>query len=406
MKKAIVLGGTEDHIKLLEILKKKSFYTILIDYYENPPAKKYAKEHICESTLDKEKILGIAKSVQPEMVVSTCIDQALLTMAYVCEKLNLPCHISYQTALELTNKTYMKEIFFKNDIPSSNYIVLEKGMFLNEVLLKFPVVVKPADSNSSKGITRVNNEDILESAVNNAYTFSRTQKILIEEFVDGDEFSVDVAVKNFEPVVVLITKNIKLRQNKNTFTIVQSLFPATKDDLIVEKIKKISKKIASAFKIKNGPLLIQMIVKDADISVIEFSSRIGGGSKHHFIQSMTGFDLMDWFVNLLNGDVSDANCTPQYKYGSVNYIYAKNGMINGFAGFEDLKHDGIIENYFLYKNIGMKIENHICSADRPAGYIVLDNNLDDFYRKCRESDNLIRIIDDSGNDIMFHNMKI
>ena len=88
-KKAIVLGGTHDHIELLKNLKKRNFYTLLIDYNSNPPAKKYADKFFNESTLDKSVVLNIAKKESVKLVIATCVDQALLTMAYVSEKLNV-----------------------------------------------------------------------------------------------------------------------------------------------------------------------------------------------------------------------------------------------------------------------------------------------------------------------------
>ena len=61
--KAIVLGGTNPHIELIENLKRRGYYTVLVDYYENPPAKHAADQHIQESTLDLEKVLQIAKDI-------------------------------------------------------------------------------------------------------------------------------------------------------------------------------------------------------------------------------------------------------------------------------------------------------------------------------------------------------
>ena len=77
MKTAIVLGGTFPHRELILKLKAKGYYTILIDYYENPIAKAVADEHLRESTLDREKVLSIARERNASLVISTCIDQML-----------------------------------------------------------------------------------------------------------------------------------------------------------------------------------------------------------------------------------------------------------------------------------------------------------------------------------------
>lgn len=94
MLKAIVLGGTDDHIALIENLKDRGYYTILVDYYDNPPAKAFADLHLKESTLDKERVLETAKGLDVNLVISTCVDQALLTLCYVAEKLGLPAPFS------------------------------------------------------------------------------------------------------------------------------------------------------------------------------------------------------------------------------------------------------------------------------------------------------------------------
>src|SRR5690554_5886296 len=116
---AIVLGGTFPHISLLEKLKERGYYTVLIDYFENPPAKLYADEHVMASTLDKEAVLEISKQKEASLVISAYIDQANVTACYVAEKLNLPHPYSYETSLNVTNKLLMKNLMINNNIPTS-----------------------------------------------------------------------------------------------------------------------------------------------------------------------------------------------------------------------------------------------------------------------------------------------
>lgn len=396
MKKAIVLGGTHDHIRLIEILKVKGYYTILIDYFENPPARVFADEHIRESTLNLEAVTNLAKEIRPDIVITACIDQALLTMAYVCEKLALPCHISYQTALELTNKAYMKSKFREHQISTTPFVVHNSLNLETFTGLKFPIVVKPVDSNSSKGITKVKIYSDLEEAVRIAFSHSRAKEIIIEEFVDGEEFSVDVAVKDGEPTVLLVTKNIKMRRNENTFTITQSYYPATTDKLILSEINEIIKKIVIAFNIQNSPLLVQLIHNHGTLNVIESSARLGGGSKHHLIKKITGFNALEWFVDVILSQSKAVIIEQKYKYACINYVYAKNGKIAYFVGFDELIKNGIIDEYYLYKTPGMEITNHIASSDRPAGYLIAENDFDKFMRKRTVAFKKIQINDDCG----------
>ena len=403
---AIVLGGTNDHITLIEKLKLKGYFTTLIDYNDNPPAKEFADEYIRESTLDKEKILEIAREKQAGLVIATCIDQALLTVAYVSEQLGLPCHLTYEQALNLTNKAYMKKVFIENGIPTSQYLIIEDENYsLDKLpLFKFPLVVKPADANSSKGIKRVDTNSELAEAVAEAFTFSRSKKVVIEEFVNGLELSVDVVIKDRQADIILVTENIKNTNNKSNFTIVQNTFNINVFDRYKSRLKKIAEDIASAFEIGNGPLLIQLLADDEQLSVIEFSSRIGGGSKHHFIYKISSFDMLGYFVDVIAGENSEVQTYYPNKFASINYIYTKPGKISKFEGFDLLVEQNIIHQYFYYKTAGMLVTNHISSADRPAGYMVVDNNIGRLNERMDTAGKTLKVISDQGHNMIINGL--
>lgn len=400
-KKAIVLGGTHDHIGLIELLKSKNYFVVLVDYYENPPAKDAADKHIKESTLEKDKVLEIAKQESADLVITACIDQALLTMAYVCESLNLPCHISYETALKMTNKTHMKKIFMDNGIPTSRFMVFGEKDYDAKLTskLKLPLVIKPADSNSSKGVTKVEDTRDLQQSFEKALDLSRAKKVVIEEYCEGEEFTVDVVLKNYEPKILMVSKIAKSRLNKNNFTIIQNTYPATSNTQTLDQISKIAKKLASAYQIKEGPLLIQLIYKNPGIKVVEFSARIGGGSKATFLKAMTGFDPIEYFICLLIDKPYTEEPQQNYKYGAITYIYAEPGVIQSFEGPDSLKEKGVVAEIFLYKTLGMKVHDSVSSNDRVAGFLVIDNDLEKLKSNINLANKQIRIIGANGTNI-------
>ena len=178
---AIVLAGTTPHIALIENLKERGYYTILVDYYENPPAKKAADRHIQESTLDQEKVLDIAKKVGAPLVITTCMDHANVTACYVAEKLGLPAPYSYETALSVTNKGLMKEKMVRHGIPTSKYTFVKNISGFESADLRFPVAVKPADSNGSKGVRKASGYKDLSKFLEDALEISRSNQAIIEE---------------------------------------------------------------------------------------------------------------------------------------------------------------------------------------------------------------------------------
>ena len=194
--KALVLAGGFPQIELIKELKRRQITVILADYYAAPVAKPYADAFFQISTLDVAAIEALARKENVDFLITACTDQALLTVAQVSEKLGLPCYIDYQTALNVTNKAYMKEVFLSNCISTAKHVAL--AQLDPDVIadLQYPAIVKPVDCNSSKGVKKVYNAEELQIAFDEAVTMSRTKTAIVEEFIVGPEITVDVQVEN------------------------------------------------------------------------------------------------------------------------------------------------------------------------------------------------------------------
>ncbi len=263
-------------------------------------------------------------------------------MAKVSETLNLPCYIDYDTALKVTNKEYMKDVFQKNNIPTARYISLDK--YDSEAIkhLRYPMVVKPTDCNSSKGVKRVNNAKELEIAFKEAINLSRSRTVIIEEFVKGDEVSVDAYVKNGKAHVLAVSISEKIRDSEK-FVIFRALYPILHGKEVSEQIQKIAQQIADAFGLIDSPLLIQTLCDGSNVHVVEFSARTGGGVKYKLIKRISGFDVISAVVDLTLGNSPDVIVQPaESNYISNEFIYCYPGVFDRIDGFSKLKDDGII----------------------------------------------------------------
>lgn len=399
----VVLAGGSDQIALINELRGRGHYVILVDYFECPPAKPYADEHIVASTLDVERVKEIAQEKEADLVCTACTDQALLTVANVSEQLGLPCYISYKTALNVTNKSYMKHRMLESGIPTSRFVILDRSDDLAKIEdFKFPLVVKPVDCNSSKGVVRVADDQELKSALEKAIGFSRTGTAVVEEFKEGVEVSADFYVQDGKAIYLSATSSLKIR-NRKSFTIMSSVYPVV-DDAQKLRITEIASQIASAFGLNNCPLLIQMIVGKEDINVIEFSARMGGGSKYYLIQVLSGVDIMSRYVDLILGGKPAVEPVEQVRFCRANYIYCNPGVMDRVEGLDRLKEEGLIREYFIYKSSGMKITAAETSGDRAAGYIVTADSEEELLRRISEADPSIKVLTPEGEDIMIHNL--
>lgn len=397
--KAMILGGTDDHIALIENLKKRGYYTILVDYHENPPAKKAADLHIQESTLEEDIVLKVATDNKVDLVISACIDQALLTACYVAEKLRLPAPFSYETALNVTNKGYMKKRMIESGIPTSKYYFVDSSTDIASLELDYPIMVKPADSNGSYGVKKAHNEEELECYLIEALRISRSSTAIAEEFNTGIEVSIDCFVENGISKIVMMSQLFKKPIDESTMLIFQSVIPAEISENAKLEIQEIANRIASYFNLDNTPLLIQTIVNEDEVKVIEFSPRIGG-TKHKAIKDITSFDILDASINsFLGKEVKVEFNQPSY-YTSKNHIYTYPGVFNDIVNYEQLLSEDVISDFIFFKTKGMEISGDLASRSRVGSFVVKSNSRRVLFEKISQAVNTLEVYDINDKPIM------
>ncbi len=398
--KALVLAGGFPQIALLQELNRRGIETVLADYYEEPVAKPYADRFYRVSTLDVEGIEAVAQREAVDFLITACTDQALLTVAKVSEKLGLPCYIDYQTALNVTNKQYMKQVFNAHNIPTARHVVM--GELCEEKLadMQFPLIVKPVDCNSSKGVKRVETMEELKTAFADAVRLSRTNTALVEEFIDGEEISVDVYVENGTAHVLSVSVLDKISDN-DKFVIFRGRYSACTVERVHEMVRGIAQQIADAFGLKNSPMLIQMIVNDRRAAVLEFSARTGGGVKYLLIRKASGFDVLAAVVDLTLGKKPHVDkVSPQSRYIVNEFIYCSPGVFERLDGFDEAREKGWLSDYYLFKPSGTVFDTIENSGDRVAGYTVQADTLEELERCRTKVLETVRVLDKSGRDML------
>lgn len=402
-KTALVIGGTHDHIHLLRLLSEANFRTVLVDYHKNPVAARAADLHVRASTLDREVVLEIARREQARLALAFCIDQALPTSAYVSERLGLPCHLSFDQALAATNKAGMKERFVRGGVATARHAVFRGAPSALPGGFRYPVVVKPADSNSSKGIRKVSGEEELAVAVEAALQESRSGEILIEEFVEGTEFSLDAVVSDGRVHGIMLTELVKA-SGRDNFLIIQSRPLADQCGDKMASACRAAQAIPDSFGIKNSPLLVQLIHDGSSVRVVEFGARIGGGSKHHQVRASTGVDLPKVFLAQVLGEEAEWERREATIPAAMNYVYARPGKLASFRNADTLLADGTIDGFFDYKSPGMDVCGSLSSADRPCGYLTVADEPGEMEARIAKADALLGVISPEGTDLMIRGL--
>lgn len=397
---ALVLGGTAPHKLLVEKLHERGYYVVLVDYLTNPPAKQLAEEHIQASTLDKEKVLEIAKEKNASLVISTCIDQANSVCCYVAEQLNLPHPYSYETSLLVTNKGLMKKRMKEYSVPSSSFILTKDVVDVDWNQVNFPCVVKPVDCNSSKGVHRADSFEEAKSYVEKAIQLSQTNEAIIEDFCLGDEIQVDCMALENDADVVMTRSKVKMAFGEGAvLNSVGSIVPAQIPEKLLPELKTIAQNIARGFGLHNTPFFYQAIVSEDKVNVLEFAPRVGGGLSFYMIKNFVGFDAVEAAIDSFLGyPVKESFYVPEKVYRTC-LLYAKPCTFDHVEGVEELKKNGIIKEFFITKAKGDAIDGDMRSSNRVASFIVEAGNLSELQKHVSLCLNRVKVIDSEGNNV-------
>lgn len=208
MKRILFLGAPVFQIPIIEKAKELGLHVGAVDIDENAKAFPYADETFVCSIKDKEGVLKIAKDFHPDGVICGACDTSVPVCAYVCAQLGLAGNTE-EAAYKSTNKHAMIRAFEENGVPHPRYQFIRKeDVETARISIPFPVISKPVDSAGSRGIHKINDEAELKDALRESSVAGTSGDILVEEYVDGPEVSVEVLVINGVPHVLQITDKL------------------------------------------------------------------------------------------------------------------------------------------------------------------------------------------------------
>lgn len=396
---ALVLAGGLPQIHLINRLKSRGFRTVLADYFEEPIAKPYADVFYRESTLDVPAIRRVAETEGVDLIITCCTDQALSTVSLLSEELGLPCYVGSRTGLEVTNKTLMKRRFVEAGIPTARHVAIEGGLPADCSSLNYPLIVKPADCNSSKGVVRVDDERALEGALSSARMLSRTGAAVVEEFIEGEELSVDCFIVDGKASVLSIARNDKVRDG-NGFVICRSVSTPEIRSENLDTAERVAQRIADAFGLGEGPMLIQLLKNDEGMFVIEFSARTGGCTKYRLIDLAIGVDVIDATIDASLGKKVRLHSKDNGKTVVDEFLYSKEGVFDHFENVELCKSKGLVEGVYALRAPGTRFDGSVtASGDRVASIVYEASSYGEYLEMSEEVGRLLLVKSPEGEDL-------
>lgn len=268
-----IIAGSTLQYNFVQEVKEAGFIVHVFDYNPECRCAKIADYFHCISIDKKEEILKIAKKYNPVAVQTVACEVGNISACWVGEKLGLKNN-SYETALNTTDKSRMKDIFAKHDIANAKYLRFNISEEINTDNISLPVVIKPADRSAGRGVTLVKNNSQLKPAIDLAYSESISKNILFEEVLTGEQYSIETISCNGEHQIVAFTE--EYLDGSENFIENQQMIPARLNPADSKELERFIYKVLDVFEIKFGCCHIEVKKTSQGFKIIEIASRMGG----------------------------------------------------------------------------------------------------------------------------------
>jgi biotin carboxylase len=294
--KLAILGASYLQLPLFLKAREMGVETHCFAWSEGAVCKDYSDYFYPISILDKESVFVKCEEIKIDGITTIATDMAVPTICYVAEKLNLISN-SYCSSLISTNKWEMRNAFKKANCTIPKFIKADFDE-LNIENFNFPLIIKPIDRSGSRGITKVDSIEMFYEATRYAIDESFCKKAIVEEYIEGNEVSVETISWNGLHTVVAITD--KITSNASNFVELEHHQPSQLPIHIQEKIKAETIKCLNALEIKYGASHSEFkITSNDEVYVIEVGARMGGdfiGS--HLVELSTGYDFLKGVIDV------------------------------------------------------------------------------------------------------------
>ena len=186
-KKILIPGGKFSDWALVNAAHRLGMYVITSGIDTKAPAHQFADKYVPADYSDKEAMLQLAKDENIDYMCSCANDFGMMSTAYVCEKLGLPGHDSYETTWTLHHKDTIKPIMQKLGMHTPYSTIFEDRDAAIEFIRQADkqMIVKPSDNVASKGVSKPENADDIVKSVDFAFENSKSHRIIVEPFITG-----------------------------------------------------------------------------------------------------------------------------------------------------------------------------------------------------------------------------
>lgn len=376
MKKIMVLAAGLLQIDVIEKAKSMGYYVLAVDGNPKAPGFNVADKAICADIVNEEAMLKIARDEHVDGVIHPCSEVSMAVMGRINDELGLS-GISREQAICATNKHLMRKAFEKGNAPSPKSILAQDAEDAwNRLQNEFDTdaILKPSRNSGSRGIAKVSRNmdkgDFIR-AYDEALSESRDHSVLIEQFIEGPEFSIEMIVWRGDIHVLTVTD--KKTTGAPHFVELGHNQPSCFSDAEVETLKAAAIAGVRALGVNNCACHAEAKLMNGKAYLMEVGARLGGDFiSTELTHLSTGVDMVAAAIDVALGVEPDLSAKEEPKGVCIRYFCPKPGKLVSISNTEVLNNPHVYL-WEIYPKEGDVIPAVTSSLCRSGHVIVTDN---------------------------------
>lgn len=391
MKKLLLLGGSRYLLPAIKAAQEMGVHVITCDYLQDNFAHQFSDEYHNISIVDKEAVLTLAQELKVDGIMSYATDPGVVVAAYVAEWLGLPGN-PYDSVRILQNKGLFRKFLMDHGfhVPMAKSFTNIKDALASSSIFQWPVIVKPADSAGSKGVSRVDRTEELKPAIQNAIRYSLTDTFIIEEFIEKKGASTDTDSFSVDGELVFCSFNDQWFDSTaaNPYTPSAYYWPSTMPVEAQQELRSELQRLIRLLNIKTSIYNIETRLGcDGKPYIMEMTPRAGGNRLAEMLHYACGQDLVSAAVKGALGMDIQPLTDPTYDGWWGEYILHSNfdGKFKSLDISTEIK-DNIID-IDLWVAEGEQVHK-FTGANETIGMIVI---------RCQTQNELVEKIENISN---------
>jgi biotin carboxylase len=372
-KKLLFIGAGPSQSAGIKKAKDLGHYVISID--ENPKSEGflYSDKYFIMSIFDYDAIISLAKKHGIDAALSVSSDVCLEAVSVVNEAISHPSLTKDQVKLA-TNKGQMRQKLSVSNNLCPKFFLCKSLEDIEAVLhlISTPVVVKPVDSSGSRGVLYIDDKSDLVKLSEQVFSFSKTNEIIIEEFMEGLEVAVEAFIIDGNLFVLCISD--KVRTSPPFLLDTTVIFPSSQPKDVLREIRNSLEEALKHLEFDNTPIHAEIIITNEGPKIVEIATR-GAGFKvfTKIIPYVTGVDSLMVQIKLLLGESIEIQHI-ENNAACLKFFSGSEGVLKSVSGLDRINENSSLEEIEIYPKIGDKINNLESGGDRIGHIITFSKN--------------------------------